>query len=366
MPTSEGWVAFWWIPRAEGKPRRKRARLGIKKSTPLKEAEAAFGLWVRAREAALGQDQKLTVGQIMSLYIADRRKEGKRVDKMEFQWRSLKKKFEHMQPADLETEIEVEGEQRTRCHLYAVERDKIGRARDTIHSELNLLRTAMAWAAKRKKTAPVFVWVPSAGKPRRTALTLKQIASLIEAIHDATLHIRLLIVIALATGARKQAILELTWPRVDLDHRTIDFNTGEKKSILDTSHQKGRAVVDIGEGLYALLKEAKEYAHTDHVIEYRGKPVKDPKDGVKAVFMAAGLSGRFLGLHALRHTLATSAAELGIDMRKIQHMLGHDDIKTTEAIYVELRRGFLSEVAEVAEPHLKLINMQKSVEKTHP
>jgi site-specific recombinase XerD len=92
--------------------------------------------------------------------------------------------------------------------------------------------------------------------------------------------------------------------------------------------------------------------------------VKDPKDGVKDVFTAAGLGGRFLGLHALRHTLATSAAELGIDMRKIQHMLGHDDVRTTEAIYVELRRGFLSEVAEVAEPHLKLISGRSSDDKT--
>lgn len=223
----------------------------------------------------------------------------------------------------------------------------------------------MTWAATRKKIpAAPFVWVPSAGKPRRTALTLQQIAALIQAILNATLHIRLLIAIALATGARKQAILDLTWDRVDLELRTIDFNTGKKKSILDTSHQKGRAVVDIGEGLYRALKEAKEYARTEHVIEYRGKPVKDPKDGVKDVFTAAGLGGRFLGLHALRHTLATSAAELGIDMRKIQHMLGHDDVRTTEAIYVELRRGFLSEVAEVAEPHLKLISGRSSDDKT--
>lgn len=364
MHTKEGWIAFWWVGEGEERHRR-RYRLRIKRSASLTEAEAAFSLWVRAREAAIGQDQGFTISQIVDQYIADRRKEGKRSDKMEFQWKALKPMFGTLQPADLESEIEVEGEKRTRCHLYAVERDRAGKARDTIHSELSLLRTAMSWAFKRKKIAsPVHVWVPSAGKPRRTALTLHQIAALIEAIQSATLHIRLLILIALATGARKQAILELTWKRVDLDHRTIDFNTGAKKSILDTSHQKGRAVVDIGDSLYERLKDAKEYAETDHVIEYRGSPVKDPKDGVKSVFVKAGLDGRFLGLHALRHTLATSAAEAGIDMRKIQHMLGHDDIKTTEAIYVELRRGFLSDVAQVAEPHIKRLSDPKIGQKT--
>lgn len=365
MPTKDGWFAFWYVPVPDGKPKRKRARLGIPRSTPRVKAKAAFALWVRSRSASLAQDQKLTVGQIMDLYIDDRRREGKNHHKMKHQWVPLKPMFENLQPADLAAPFMVEGEQRTRCHLYAVKRAKAGMARDTIHSELNLLRSAMSWAFKRGILGrPVFVWVSSAGKPRRTALTEDELMALLGAIVEAEEHIRLLMLIAMATGARKQAILDLVWKRVDFDRRLIDFNTGVEKSILDTSHQKGRAIVDMSDGLHDALKRAKEYATCGHVIEYRGRPVKDPKDGVRAVFRKAGLGGKYLGLHALRHTLATAAAAHGIDMRKIQMMLGHDDIDTTERVYAEFRQGYLSDVARLADPHIKALNAVKSQEKS--
>lgn len=351
MRTKQGWFAFW-----DENDRRKRGRIGCPFSTPVAEARAQFALWVRSREAGLAQDQKLTIGDIMERYIEDRRKEGKRSDKMGFQWAALKPSFEHLQPGDLESEIIVEGEKRTRCHKYAVERSAKGIARATIHSELALVRTALGWAARRRIISPVFVWVPSAGEPRRSALDADQIVRLLGAILEAPPHIRLLMLIALATGARMQAILDLTWDRVDLDRGVINFRTARSTSILDTSHQKGRAIVDIGEELLVWLRKHKEFAgKRPYVIEYRGKKVGSPKKAVRAVFRRAGIEGKYIGLHALRHTLATSAAAAGIDMRKVQRMLGHDDIRTTESVYVEFQRGALSEVALVGDGHIKRI-----------
>ena len=347
MPTKDGWFAFW-----DENDRRKRSRIGCPRSTPVAEARAQFALWVRSREAGLAQDQKLTIGSIMDAYIDDRRKEGKRADKMRFQWKALAPTFEHLQPKDLVEEIVVKGEKRTRCHKYAVDRYGKGIARDTIHSELNLLRTAMAWAARRGLVPHVHVWVSSPGKPRRTALTTDQVLKLVGAIMEADHHISLLMLIALATGARKQAILDLTWDRVDLEHGVIDFNARAERDILDTSHQKGRAIVDIGDELLGALKTAHEHKKCGHVIEYRGKPAGNAEQAVATLFKRAGLAGRFLGLHALRHTLASSAAASGIDMRKVQRMLGHDDIGTTERVYVEFQRGALSEVASVGDAHI--------------
>lgn len=320
---------------------------------------------MRARGAAIAQDQKLTVGAIVDAYIEDRRKEGKKFEKMQYQWVPLKPVFSHLQPADLESEVLVAGEKRTICHKYAVDRTAAGMARDTVHSELNLVRTAINWAVARKKLSGApHVWVPSAGKGRKTALTLPQIAALMASIIDASLHTRLLILVALATGARREAILELTWDRVDFVGRSIDFHTGAERSILDTGHDKGRAVAYIGDALLEVLAEAKEIAETDFVIEYRGKPIQNPSDGVKKVFAGAGLGGRYLGLHALRHTLATSAFEAGVDLNKIRSMLGHATVKTTEAIYIALRSGMTAEVARVADPHIKRVSSQISDQKS--
>lgn len=361
MPTKQGWFAYW-----DDDGRRKRARIGQPRSASVGEARAAFALWVRSREAALAQDTKLTIGEIMDRYIDDRAREGKRADKMRFQWTALRSSFEHLQPSDLESEIVVNGEKRTRCHKYAVERYGKGIARDTIHSELALVRTAMAWAARRRLISPVHVWVSSPGKPRRTALSADQIIKLLGAIVEAPPHIRLLMLIALATGARKQAILDLTWDRVDLERGVIDFNTRAERSILDTSHQKGRAIVDVGDELVGRLRESKDYATCEFAIEYRGKKVGNAKKGVAAVFRAAGLSGKFLGLHALRHTLASSAAAAGIDMRQVQRMLGHDDIATTERVYVEFQRGALSAVARHGDGQLRQLNDVKNGNKSQP
>lgn len=297
----------------------------------------------------------------MERYIDDRETAGRNAQKMRWQWVPLKPHFEHLQPADVETPIIVEGKERTICHKYAVEREAAGIRRDTIHSELSLLRTAINWAFKKRLIKQKFyVWVPPPGKPRRTALTPEQLLNLLGAMVEAPLHTRLLILIALATGARRQAILDLTWDRVDFEHRTIDFRTPDERSILDTSHKKGRAIVDMSDALYSALMYAKQFAKTKYVIEYRGRPVKDPREGVKAVFEKAGLKGKFLGLHALRHTLATAAAAAGIDMQKIQRMLGHEDINTTAQVYTEFQRGALRDVTRVVDAHIGLLSSDQN------
>lgn len=286
----------------------------------------------------------------MALYIEDRRVEGKQADKMQVQWNALSPTFALLQPKDVAAKIVVEGKRRTRCHKYALERERIGRARDTISSELSLLRTALAWAKKHNHIAETpHVWVPPPGKGRKTALTETEMLALIRELFNMPWHARLTLVIAMSTGARKEAILELEWSRVYFDTRIIDFNRGEQKSILDTSHEKGRAVVDMSDALYETLLEAWEWRDKKcaYVIEYRGDRVLDVKRAIQSALRRAGIYRRFMGLHALRHTLATWAAARGIDTARIQRMLGHADVKTTEGIYIQHKVGSLTDVADV-------------------
>lgn len=303
----------------------------------------------------LRQDQKITIGRIMDLYIEDRRIEGKKAGKMQVQWNQMQATFGHLQPEDVAAKMIVKDKPRTICHKYALDRAQVGRARDTIHSELSLLRTAINWAANHNHISMTpHVWVPPAGKRRETAMTGDEIGAILVQLFRAPWHIRLTILIGMATGARKEAILELPWSQVDLDRRVIDFRRRGERDILDTGHIKGRAVVDMSDELHEALTEAHEWRTPEcpTVIEYHGKPVKDVKKAIQGLFRRAGVYRRFVGLHALRHTLATWAHARGIPVERIQAMLGHADKQTTVEAYIQHQPGALADVAGVVSEYL--------------
>ncbi len=93
--------------------------------------------------------------------------------------------------------------------------------------------------------------------------------------------------------------------------------------------------------LYLALVEQKRHARTRFVIEYNGKPIKSIRRALYRAFSKAGIKGQFLGAHALRHAGATWLADAGADMRVIQWLTGHDDIRTTEIIHADHSRGYL-------------------------
>lgn len=290
---------------------------------------------------AVTEDQPITIGKIFAMYIEDRRAEGKKMPPFIDDWKSLRPTFENLRPADLEKELVVDGEKRTVCHRYALEKSKAGHSRDTIWTRLTRLRSAINWADKKNiLDEKPYVWVPSKAKPKSYNLTVEECLRLVK--EATTPHIKLFIIIALNTGARTTAILELTWDRVDFEKMQIRLEKELKEDdILLKVSQKGRATVQMNVFLAATLMEFKKAALTDHVIEYNGKPIGNIKKAFKRACVRAGLPKA--SPHTLRHTAATRAfeelvfsdqdPELGF--AKISRMLGHKDIETTKRIYIK-------------------------------
>ena len=336
--------------REEGK--RRRFRLGVRQNRPEVEAWAALNEFVRQREAAQLKEAGLTIGAIWQAYVADRKAEGKNVRNIEYMWRSLEPTFAAITVDDLGTPMIVDGARRTICHKYAIAREAQGKSRDTIWTELGYIRTAVNWAWKRSlvPTKP-YVWLPVKGGPREVVITEAEAQSLMDA--TPTPHVRLFVILALATSARMGGVLDLTWDRVDFERRVIDFRKAVDPGILSKRGRKNRAVVPFGDLVATALGEAREAARTDYVVEWAGQPIQNIRKGFAGAVRRAGLEDRGVTVHALRHSGATWWADASVDMRKIQKMLGHSSMKVTEAIYAKYSPSYLREAADVIDLRMR-------------
>jgi integrase len=321
------WCAVWG-----GKTDRRRYGLGIGLEREESVAVAALAEFARRREAASVAVSAAPIAQIVTSYIADRRNAGRKIASAETYWNALKVVFGNMQPEGVEAPMMVNGKMRTACHHYAVLRTQSGKSRDTVWTELLFLRTALNWAADNKviDRRPK-VWVPAKGAPRNVIITEDEAWRLIDAC--VMPHLRLFTIIALCATARKGAILELTWDRVDFERGVVDFNRNEERDILDSGYMKGRAIVPMNPLLRAALTEARPGARTRFVIEWNGAQVGDIKTGFTAAVRRAGLQGQGISPHVLRHAAASWMASADIPMRQIQKLLGHRTERVTETIY---------------------------------
>ena len=159
--------------------------------------------------------------------------------------------------------------------------------------------------------------------------------------HVDTPHVRLFIILAITTGARMGAILELRWDQVDFKHRTINFNqVGREQS------NKRRPEVPLNSRAYAALEEAAQGALTDFVIEWDGQALKSIK---KAIRMAAKRSGVPCSPHVFRHTAGVWMAQADVPMQKISQFLGHTSTRVTERTYARYSPSFMKDAAAALE-----------------
>jgi integrase len=108
------------------------------------------------------------------------------------------------------------------CLAYIEQRRADGVIGGTIRVELSKLPASLRWAEKKALIAKApFVWMPAASSPRDVRLTREQATRFLAACTAP--HIRLFVLLALTTGARREALLDLTWDRVDFDRRRINL-----------------------------------------------------------------------------------------------------------------------------------------------
>jgi integrase len=212
-----------------------------------------------------------------------------------------------------------------------------------VHGELRVLRTVLNWAGKNRLIAHVpHLWLPPFPAPRDRHLTREEIGLLLERTDMP--HIRLFILLAISTAARREALFQLTWDRIDFERGLIHLRDPG-----DQATRKGRAIVPMNDTARAGLLEAKAGAVSDYVIEWNGKGVKSVRRSLDRAMNAAGIKTPGDGAHLLRHSAAVMMAEAGIPMGEISQYLGHSSTGVTEKIYARFSPHYLRRAGSALE-----------------
>ncbi|GLR80130.1 tyrosine-type recombinase/integrase [Azospirillum oryzae] len=209
----------------------------------------------------------------------------------------------------------------------------------TISKELRMVRAALNWATAEGliDRPPKFRVELSAGKARDTWITKAEAARLVAACSP---HIALFVRIALATGKRRGAILELTWDRVDLKrpgHEFIDFGDDVGKKLRGTTPIAGHTP------LIDALRSARECAVTPYVIEWRRKPVRDVKVALAAAGRRAGIP--HISSHMLKHTAISWMVQAGVPYPRIAKFT-NTSIEMIERVYGHHAPNFAKEAID--------------------
>ncbi len=318
----KGGFALIWT---DGRGKRRRYRLAAKDAGGA--AIEAPGLY-----AILTKPEGKSVGELWDAYVLDHADRAV-VANMTYNWKALQERFAAMAPEAITVDD---------CRAHTTARRRSGIKDGTIATELGRLRMVLKWAEKRRliDKAP-HIERPVAPKRTERHLTREQCQDL---IGFATMpHVKLFLILALGTGARNAALLELTWDRCNFQRGLIDLRNPKIKR-----PHKGRAIVPMNRTVRAALLEGQPFARTDFVIEWAGKPVASVKRSVRASAKKAGIKTG-AHPHLLRHSAAVHMAEAGVPMEEIAQYLGHDDVEVTRKIYARFSPNYLRKAASVLE-----------------
>lgn len=299
--------------------RRHRHSLG---TTDRASAEAAARSFWKKR--TLG-GQAHTVGDAVRAYL-EAKSDIASIKRAKVAWKAAKAFWDRLPIARVDPAAAVDYRTR-REHCKAI----------TVRNELAVIRAALNWAEKNSLIAKApFIQMPAIPSSNVGHLSKAEFRRLLDAAQAP--HIKIFLQLAVGTGARTNALLDLTWDRVDFERNVIILNPHDR---VQTS--KYRATVPMNGQLRAALLEAMDGALSDYVVEHGRGRVASIRNGFKAATKRAGLKAT---PHMMRHSAAVWMAMENVPFSQIAQFLGHTDSRITERVYGRFSPSFLANAAE--------------------
>lgn len=307
---------FWWLDYYRNGRRTRESSGTTKKTVALAMLRDREGRIARGEPVSL-RAERVLFDELAEDFLNDYRVNGKRsLEKAERSVRHLKRFFGGLRASaittsDVNTFITKRKAEKTRFEKPP--------ANGSINRELTALKRIFNLA--RRATPPKVYQVPfipmlKENNVRKEFFDHDEYKALKAA---AVGYIKPIITMAYHTGMRKQEILSLKWPQVNLRTRTITLDPG-------TTKNDERRVIYMPDELYETLAELKlmqEYSwpHVDHVFVRDGKRIKSIQRSWGAACKAVGLEGRWF--HDLRRSAIRNMVRAGIPERVAMRISGH-------------------------------------------
>lgn len=209
--------------------------------------------------------------------------------------------------------------------LYCIEKLKL--SENVIHSRLNAVKFYFEQVLRKEK---FFMDIPRPKKPSTLPkmLSMHDIKKMFTAMENNAKHL-LILKLCYGMGLRVSEIVNL---------KPEDIDTHRMQVLIRQSKGKKDRYVHLPESVLELLRKYyREYQPKEYLFEgqYGGQySVRSCQAVFKNALNKANIHKK-IGIHGLRHSYATHLIEQGTDMRFVQELLGHANIKTT-MIYTHL------------------------------
>ena len=264
---------------------------------------------VEGRYLDIQEEQTKTFDELIDRYLLEHASKKSQPRHYQGYCNSLKAFFGGRTLAEITPKLIVE--YKNRRYAAGLKPASINRELANLKKAFNLAVREWEWCRENPVSR---VSMERENNQRDRWLSVEEEARLLQAcapwLHD-------LVTFALHTGMRMGEILELTWRGVDINRRTV---------MVFRSKNGERRTIPINHTVLSVLKEKAKVRSLNTDVVFCSKVFTPMESGhLRRSFRLALRKAKIedFHFHDLRHTFATRLVQAGVDIYKVQRLLGH-------------------------------------------